>query len=237
MAFTAAQVFQSANPLLNDDLGTRWPFAERLDWINHGTAEILTLKPSAFAESRVSALSVGARQEIPADAASLIRVVRNIISVSEGVRVAGRAITTTSRIDMDAAMPDWQDPNIHGLVQQVQHAVVDPMAEPRAWYTYPPNSGAGLAEIIIAKRPELLATPGSPTLLASYAASIVPLDDEYRPAMLDYLLYRCFLKEAEFAGSVQRAQAHYAAFANALGVKLANEVKFTPARTLAERQP
>jgi hypothetical protein len=36
--------------------------------------------------------------------------------------------------------------------------------------------------------------------------------------MVDYLCYRAFSKDAEYAGNTGRAATHYAAFANALGI-------------------
>jgi DUF971 family protein len=58
--------------------------------------------------------------------------------------------------------------------------------------------------------------------LGSYAVQI-DIQDIYTSPILDYVLYRAYSKDASFAGSAQRAAAHYSQFANALGAKLQNE--------------
>ena len=236
MAFPASEPIRQAGVILNDVDGVRWPFQERLDWINGALAEILSLKPSALGQSRQVSLGQGTRQAIPADASALLRVVRNITAGFGGVRVGGRVVEAVSRPDMDAAMPDWHDVSIHPSAAIVQHVIADP-EEPKAFYVYPPNNGAGMVEALVAIPHPPLATPTSPNALASYEGVVVGLAVEYKPAVLDYLLSRCFQKEAELAGSAARAQAHYLAFANSLGVKLANEKAYHVTRTYAERAP
>jgi len=46
------------------------------------------------------------------------------------------------------------------------------------------------------------------------------------------VLARCYMKDSEYAGNAQRAQAHYTMFANALGIELKGTVEFGP-RTVA----
>ena len=46
--------------------------------------------------------------------------------------------------------------------------------------------------------------------------------------MQDYVLYRAYTKDSEYAGNAARAQAHYAAFANALGVEIKATVAVAP---------
>lgn len=236
MAFSASEPIRQAGVILNDEDGARWPFQERLGWINGALADVIALKPSALGQSRPVSLGQGTRQAIPADASSLLRVSRNITIGVSGARIGGRVVEAVNRADMDAAMPDWHDPSIHPSAAIVQHVIADP-EEPRAFYVYPPNNGAGMVEALVAIPHPLLVLPSAPTALTSYDGIVINLADEYKPAILDYLLSRCFQKEAEFAGSAARAQAHYLAFANSLGVKLANEKAYHVTRTYAERAP
>jgi hypothetical protein len=46
--------------------------------------------------------------------------------------------------------------------------------------------------------------------------------------MLDYMLYRAYSKDAEYAANAQRAVAHFQAFQNALGVKSQTEAVSQP---------
>jgi hypothetical protein len=47
---------------------------------------------------------------------------------------------------------------------------------------------------------------------------VIRLDDSYGNVMQDYVLYRCYTKDAEYASNAQRAVAHYQSFQTALGV-------------------
>ena len=47
---------------------------------------------------------------------------------------------------------------------------------------------------------------------------VIRIDDSFANALLDYMLFRAYNKEAE-ASSIAKATAHYQAFQNSLGVK------------------
>lgn len=46
--------------------------------------------------------------------------------------------------------------------------------------------------------------------------------------LIDYVLYRMFSKDSEYAGNAARAQAHYTAFANSLGMEIKATVAVAP---------
>jgi hypothetical protein len=48
---------------------------------------------------------------------------------------------------------------------------------------------------------------------------MIGIDDIYANALLDFILYRAYNKDAEFAGNATRAQVHMMGFASSLGVK------------------
>lgn len=236
MPFAASEPMRQAGVLLNDEEGVRWRFTERLDWINAALAEILNLKPSALARSHLISLEAGTRQELPPEASTIIRALRNVTLSSNQTRLGGRAINTSSRIDMDTIAPDWHDPTIYPSSVLVKEVLADP-EEPKAFYVFPPNNGQGMIEVLLASpHPELQAPSQSATLVA-YDTVMIELTSEYQPAVLDYLMYRCLQKEAELAGSALRANQHYLAFANGLGVKLANERAFHVSRSYPAREP
>jgi hypothetical protein len=61
--------------------------------------------------------------------------------------------------------------------------------------------------------------------------TVISLDDVYSNCLLDYVLYRSYQKDSEFAGNAQRAMMHYQSFANALGVKTQADGATTPVPT------
>ena len=58
--------------------------------------------------------------------------------------------------------------------------------------------------------------------------TVISIDDVYANCLLDYVLYRSYQKDSEFAGNAQRAMMHYQSFANALGVKTQADSAVTP---------
>lgn len=77
--------------------------------------------------------------------------------------------------------------------------------------------------------PVLFDTGGTVTYVG-----LISIDDIYANALIDYVLYRAYSKEADFAANAQIAAAHYAAMAGSLGVKSNNENLRNPNRN---RQP
>ena len=65
-----------------------------------------------------------------------------------------------------------------------------------------------------------------PTEVAIDAAILV--SEIYRNVLLDYVLYRAYLKDADYTENAQRAVAHYTAFNQALGVRRTLEIKEDP---------
>jgi hypothetical protein len=56
----------------------------------------------------------------------------------------------------------------------------------------------------------------------------ISLPDIYGNALGDYVLYRAYTKDSEYAGNAQRAVAHYTAFANALGIEIKGTLAVAP---------
>ena len=51
----------------------------------------------------------------------------------------------------------------------------------------------------------------------SGTSSTIYIDDIFANALIDYTLFRCYLKDAEFAGNSARAGTHFQLFSNSLG--------------------
>jgi hypothetical protein len=79
-------------------------------------------------------------------------------------------------------------------------------------------------EVIYSKYPSDIAE--APALGSVTGELSVP--DIYSNVVQDYILYRAYSKDSEYAGNAQRAQAHYGAFANALGIEIQATVQVAP---------
>jgi hypothetical protein len=75
--------------------------------------------------------------------------------------------------------------------------------DPRRFYVYP---GASTTSTFIE-----IVYSASPTNITSTSTAI-QVDDIYVNAIIDFVLYRAYMKDAEFAGNQQRASGHYNLF-------------------------
>lgn len=217
MPFTAQDILQDVRTTLQDTDFTRWTLNELRLYLNDGLREIAFHKPTACSATVELSMSAGTLQELD-EGQSLIRAIRNITSVAgANPRVGGLMISPTSRAVLDSQFANWHDTNSVPFSDTVVHVVFDPMA-PREFYVYPGNDGTGLIEAVIGRTPDAIAEPANPHLIDSYTAN-VDIDHIYRSVLRDYILGRCFEKDAASPGAAQRAMAHKQSFMQALGIK------------------
>lgn len=221
MAVNVSEVLSRAQTLIQDNTGVRWPLPELAGWFNDATREVALHKPSASSKSVMLDLDQGTRQTIPEGALMLLRVIRNLGATStESNRVGGRSVRIVNRDVLDTQHPDWHDDTVTPQTNEVKHFIFDE-SDPTAFYVFPGNTGSGKVEALISQAPDAIATSG--TDLSAYTSIVVPLPDIYVNAVLDYILYRAYSKDASFAENMERADYHMRAFANSLGLKTANE--------------
>jgi hypothetical protein len=206
---TAQSILNRAATILQDTTNTRWPEDELLDWLNDGQREVVLAKPDAAAKVESVELVEGTQQAIPADGLSLLDVIRNVAADGS----PGRAVKVTQRQQLDDTLPDW-----HAQAQgaSVQLFVFDER-NPKGFWVYPPSDGSGKVDVLYS------AAPADVTL-----AETLSVDDVYANALLDYVLYRAYMKDADYAANDQRATAQYQRFMRALGVRDNTESKNNP---------
>ena len=230
MAIIASEVMLQASILLLDAGLVRWPAPELHIYLNAGQREIALHKPTCFTDEVIISLVAGTRQSIPATAISLMRVVRNLSADDDpGPRVGAKAVTAIDRTVLDTQIPSWSDPTVMPFRALVDHVVVD-IANPETFYVVPGNTGAGMLEATCAVMPTPVPVPSSPLLIASYVTSMnVPAI--FENALVDYVMYRAFSKDASTPGHAQRAMAHYQQFAQAIGLKMQTDMALNPDKT------
>lgn len=216
MALTAQSIIQRAVAILQDTTSVRWPVDELVRGLNDGQREIVLYRPDSNTKVATGTLAAGTRQDLTtmtgvstSNPAKLIDITRNMAATS-----AKKAVRLISREILDAQTPGWHNST---SAVDVIHFMFD-SRDPRAFYVYPPATALAQLEIIFAAYPTDVATPtGSDYTSVSGSIGVA---DIYGNALLDYILYRAYMKDSEYAGNAQRAQAHYAAFANSLGIEL-----------------
>lgn len=208
MAVTVQSVIDRVQKTLQDTTGVRWPVVDELVlWVNDAQREIALLKPDASAKNITITLATGTKQEIPSDGNRLLRVVRNMSAASNGV--GKRAVRIVSREVLDAQTPDWHDPLITGDAAHaaiVKHYIYDEQ-NPRNFYVYPGIASGSNAylEIIYSANPSTVTQAGN-----------LDIPDIFGNAVMNYVLYMAYMKDADYAGNQQRASSHFQLFMSSI---------------------
>jgi hypothetical protein len=225
----AREILGRAVTLLLDQSNVRWPLAELNDWLNEGVRAIVLAKPSASPSTTNLSLENGTLQTLPLTVGGgttmlLLAINRNIKSVDTNV-TPGRAVTLVQRSVMDDQDPDWHDTSVQGTHKRVSHYIYDE-ANPLQFSVYPPNNGEGLVEAVVSVLPAPSVPTGPANVLANYNSQ-VGLPEPYSVPLLDYVMYRAYMKD-DITGQPARAPAHYQQFAAAVGIKIQVERSSTP---------
>jgi hypothetical protein len=102
---------------------------------------------------------------------------------------------------------------------------------------FPPANSSASLQIVYSAYPTDLSLPTASSLpldtsvdnsSPSAIFGTISVPDIYVNALQDYMLYRAFAKDSEYAGNSARAQNHYAAFANALGIEIKATLSVAP---------
>lgn len=226
MAVTVASVIDRVEQILQDTTSIRWPEAELVLWVNDAQREIALLKPDASAANETITLAAGTKQSIPTGGNRLLRAVRNMSAASGGT--GKRSVRLVSREILDAQTPDWHDSSVTGDAAHtdvVKHYIYDEQ-NPRNFYVYPGVSGNAYLEIIYSANPA--------TVTASDNLSI---PDIFANAVMNYVLYMAYMKDAEYAGNQQRAGSHYQLFTASVTGKAQIDVVTNPNTDKARPAP
>lgn len=201
----ALSLITRAGILLQDVTNIRWPQVELLDWLNDGQREVALYKPNACVRNIDVTLASGTKQAIPADGNSLVDIPRN---------TGGNAIRITSREVLDAQVPDWHlQAKANARVVHYCYSEHDP----KNFYVYPPSPGGNSVEIIYNASP-----------VACVLDGLISIDDIYSSALVDYMAYRAYSKDTEYAANAQNASNHYQVFISAIKGKVGAEVATDP---------
>ena len=191
--------------------------SELVLWVNDAQREIALLKPDASAKNETVTLVTGTKQAIPSSGNRLLRAVRNMSAASGGT--GKRSVRLVSREVLDAQTPDWHDPTVSGDAAHtniVKHYIYDEQ-NPRNFYVYPGVAGSSYLEIIYSANPTTVAQNGN-----------LDIPDIYANAVMNYVLYMAYMKDAEYAGNNQRAANHYQLFTASVTGKGQIDVITTP---------
>lgn len=220
MAITAQSIVHRVVDILQDTTSVRWPVSELVRYLNDGQREVVLYRPDATIKSATVACVAGAKQALPTDGAKLIDVIRN--SASAGTN---KAVRMVAREVLDAQIPNW-----YGLTGEldVVHFTYDPR-DPKTFFVYPPALTTTRVDITYSAFPTDVSEPAAGSTYDDVSGNL-DLPDIYGNVVTDYILYRAYSKDSEYAGNAQRAQAHYGAFANALNIEVQGTTGVAPTK-------
>jgi hypothetical protein len=212
---------QRAQTILQDTTGTRWPVLELQNWLNDSYKEIVMYRPDANSQTGTFTCASGTRQVLTtqfAGALRLLDVIRNVAATSakRGVRIIDRKV-------LDDQRPAW---HAETAVVNIQHFMFDQRL-PKEFLVYPPATTEAQLEVAYSSVP----SPHTLTeaqLSSTPSAEVIRIDDIYANTMLDYMLYRAYSKDVDYASNGQRAIAHLQAFSNAISGKSAADSQSAP---------
>jgi hypothetical protein len=199
---TAENLINRAAKLLQDETHVRWPRVELLDWLNDGQRVIALMLPDAYTTMGPVTASTNKQSTftIPATGIRLVDVLHNTSGNQRAVRQVDRSV-------LDAQYPNWRNDN---ATSEAKHFAFD-KRNPKVFYLYPPlTSGAGV-QVVYSAAPDAITSE----------ASTIALDDVFGSALVDFMVYRAYLKDAEYAANDQRSQGAYQTFIASLTGKRA----------------
>lgn len=207
MTIDAQAIIRKAQIDLLDEAGTRWPARELVSHLNDAVRALVVARPDITTTTTAVALVAGARQALPAQAALLVDIPCN----AAGKR---RAISKVDQLLLDRTAPGWQ-----GMPQalEVEHFMHD-LREPRAFMVYPPARVGAQVDLTWVARLQPVPEPAGATW--AQVSGGIELSEDWGSALLNYVLYRAYSKDAEVAGNAQLAASHLALFNNAAGIQL-----------------
>jgi hypothetical protein len=198
MALLVSQVFTRVQDILTDQAAARWPEAELLRHLNDGRQAICTLRPDLYATVTDVTLVAGVRQSLPTDGMRLMDILCNVSAAGAPTS----PVRVTSKEVLDAQNPLW----VTSVGGSVKNFMYDERY-PRVFHISPGAVAGAKLRVVYSKTPvEITVTTDELTNEGIYA-----------PSLVDYVVYRCYMKNAAFGANAQRAQTHYAVFTQALG--------------------
>jgi hypothetical protein len=113
---------------------------------------------------------------------------------------------------LSSYLPDWSNATPSATVKHYMYAKQDPLR----FYVYPPQptSSRGYVEMLYAKTPTVVTAGGN-------NISVV---DSYFTAIVAYVMFRCWSKDAEAAANAALASAYYQQYLALVGAKTQGEM-------------
>lgn len=213
---TAQDIIDRARLLLVDSPAVRWADAELLNWISDGQNQIVLLVPSANAKHVEFTCAAGTLQTLSTNGVQLLDVIRNADGGMTPISLVARTV-------LDSHDPAW---HLGTSATTVEHYVYDERT-PTQFMVYPGVVAGAKLDIVQAQLPAAVTA----------VDDALDLTDIYIGALVDYVCYRAFTKDADYAQNTPRADRHYNQFLSALSGKRTVQLAEGPGTSFNHPQP
>ena len=210
---------------------TRWTQRELVSWLNDGQKAIAKYMPSSCSRVDTVKLTPGTRQSIETilaanlitgDGTSPAQVLGNYLqsvirNMGSAGTAPGNAVRLADREVLDVNAPDWHTKT----ATTVSQYVFDPRT-PKTFYVSPgiPASPAVWVEISYLASPVEISTGGSYGM-DGVDSTKISVDDRYVDDLVNYILARAYMKDAEFANNASQAAAATQLFTGSINAQVA----------------
>lgn len=206
MSNTIESVLSRVTDITKDYDRVRWSDPELLRWANDGQDQIASLHMRAADRHMTLTLAGGARQDLRTiDPTVRWLRLQNIVCNFVGNDPIGPTVRQVSRPMLDAAFRTWRS---RSQAAQIEEFAVSEQ-EPFTFDVFPPAiAGTRVLALVATKPTPITSTTGA-----------LSLADGFDIPLVDYILFRCFSKDANDPSYQARASGHLQAFQLAMGVE------------------
>lgn len=214
------------NPQFN-----RWTSRELVSWLNDGQRAIAKYVPTSCSRVDAIKLQPGTKQSldivtsaniVPGDGSSAVNVQGNALqslvrNMGTNGSTPGKAIRITDRETLDVNDPNWHS----ATASAVSQYVFDPRT-PKLFYVSPgvPSTNNVWVEV------SWLTDPVEVNVAGSFAwdgsdTTVISIDDKFTDDLVNYILARAFMKDAEAAAAASNALAAAQMFVSSINAQAA----------------
>lgn len=222
MSISGASILNAVAVKLFDPDFVRWSVFELFQDMNDGQREIVYYKPDANTVNEAITLTDDSIKQTIAGCQYLFDVIENVGS--------GRLISLMDKQLLSTAAPTWHSTTVNEAVGVKYYSYDE--KDKANFYVYPKpvkTTDDMQVNVLYSKLPDDVAYTSTAdiSMTISQVSGDIQISEEYKNALVDYILFRAFSKDSPHSSSA-RAQLHYQSFANALGLRSQIEDKENP---------
>ena len=213
-----SDLIAKARELLVDPDKVRWTDNELMSWLDSAYQQVILHRPDANSSLITHTCVPGPLQTLDSklNGPLLLAVKRNILTDANGNTSPGVPVRLVSITLADTLIDTWYAAPASSDGQVLEYMYDE--RTPRQFYVYPNATDKTKLELLVSTIP----TPHSDV------SESIAINNRYFGVLLDYVLYRAYLRDASTTHAKDLAITHLRSFADTLGIKLSVDNAITP---------